>query len=78
MFSCAVKSLNMLTHDIGEYKANLTLKQGRLIETVSKYSQKLAVKYNFSDLAEEMKKNFISEEIQTEIRKLTPTKKLSR
>ena len=78
MFSCAVKSLNMLTHDIGDYKASLTPKQSRLIEAISKYSQKLAVKYNFSDLAEEMKKNFVSEEIQTEIRKLTPTKKLSR
>jgi len=78
MFSCAVKSLNMLTHDIGDYKANLTPKQSRLIEAVSKYSQKLAVKYNFSDLAEEMKKNSVSEGIQAEIRKLTPTKKLSR
>jgi len=68
----------MLTHDIGDYKANLTPKQSRLIKAVSKYSQKLAVKYNFSDLAEEMKKNSVSEGIQAEIRKLTPTKKLSR
>ena len=71
-----VKAIGMLEYDnTGEYKADLTPKQTRLIDAVTNYSVNLARASSQSDLAEEMEKKIgISQGIQNSIDDLTPKK----
>lgn len=52
-----VKAVGMLKYDKGVYKANLTPKQGNLVDAVSEYGERWAKKEGFTDLAEDMKKH---------------------
>ena len=71
-----VKAVGMLGYDnTGEYKADLTSKQARLIDAVTNYSVNLAKASGQSDLAEEMANKIgISKDIQNNINALTPKK----
>lgn len=74
------KAVGMLKYDRdGEYKADLTPQQERLIDGVSNYSAYWAKKDGHSDLAEKINKEIgISKGIQTEIEELVPKKNISR
>ena len=72
------KAVGMLKYDKeGEYQADLSPQQERLVDGIANYSAKWAIRDGFTDLAEEINRNVgISEGIQDEIDELTP--KISR
>ena len=74
------KAIGLLKYDKdGEYKANLTPKQERLIDGVANYSATWAKKDGYPDLAQEINQKIgISKGIQDEIDELVPKKNLSR
>ena len=74
------KAIGLLKYDKdGEYKANLTPKQERLIDGVANYSAIWAKKDGYPDLAQEINQKIgISKGIQDEIDELVPKKNLSR
>lgn len=51
-----VRAVGMFKYDKGAYKANLTQKQGSLVDAVSEYGERWAKKEGFFDLAEHMEK----------------------
>ena len=67
------KAVEMLKYDDGDYKADLTQKQSRLIDAVTRYSAYWATEDGHPDLAKQMQTSIgISEGIQDEIQKLIP------
>ncbi len=67
------KAVGMLKYAKGDYKADLTEKQSRLIDAIAKYSECWAIEDGYPDLAEDIKKHIsISDGIQDEIKKLMP------
>ena len=74
------KAVGMLKYDKnGDYKAELTPHQERLIDGVANYSARWAKNDGHPDLSEKIKKEIgISKGIQDEIDELVPKKNLSR
>jgi hypothetical protein len=74
------KAVGMLKYDKnGEYKADLTPQQERLVDGVANYSAYWAKKDGHPDLAEEINKKIgISAGIKTKIQELTPQEHISR
>lgn len=70
----AVKAMGMLKYDErNDYAAELSPKQGRLIDGIANFSRNLLQRLGFKSHAEEINKHIgISQDIEQEIDKLTP------
>lgn len=69
----AVQAIGLLVHHKGEYKANLTEKQSRLVNAVGNYARDWAKAEGFSEVAKEINEKVkISKGVQNHIDELMP------